>query len=276
VSGGPAGGRQFETGPRARIEIDLAFGAVRLVTSDRTTTSVTVQPATPGRRADEELAAGTRVDFVGGVVAVAVPYRRLGALLRPGAVDVVIEAPQGAAVRADTGYAPLLVVGSLGRCQARTSYGDVRLDDVGDAEIRTSGGNVTVGVVREAAAISNSYGVIRVNDARGSCNLRNSAGDILVGTARDVLKLRAAYGQVAVERAVAGSLELVTSYGAMEVGIAEGTAVQLDVVTKNGRVINALTPSVPPTQPAPVLQLRARSGWGDVTLHRASRQEADH
>jgi hypothetical protein len=75
---------------------------------------------------------------------------------------------------------------------------------------------------------------------------------------------------------VAGSLELVTSYGAMEVGIAEGTAVQLDVVTKNGRVVNALTPSAPPAQPAPVLQLRARSGWGDVTLHRATRQEADH
>ena len=276
MSAGLVAGRQFETGPQARLEIDLAFGAVRLVTSDRTTTSVTVQPATPGRRADEELAAGTRVDFVGGVVAVAVPYRRLGALLRPGAVDVVIEAPRGTSVRADTGYAPLLVVGSLGRCRVRTSYGDVRLDDVDDAEIRTSGGNVTVGVVHEAAAISNSYGVIRVNDARGSCNLRNSAGDILVGTARDVLKLRCAYGQVAVEQAVAGSLELVTSYGAMEVGIAEGTAVQLDVVTKNGRVITALTPSAPPSQPAPVLQLRARSGWGDVTLHRASRQEVDH
>jgi hypothetical protein len=266
---------EYETPGPARIEVDLAFGAIQLVASERSTTTVTVRPAATGRRADTELAAGTRIDFVGGVVSVAVPHRRLSSLLRPGAIEVTIEAPSGSSVRADIGYAPFIAAGSLGRCQIRSSYGDVRLGEVDEAEIKTSGGQVSLGVVHEAASISNSYGNIRVGDAHGSCNLRNSAGDILVGTSRDLLKLKSAYGQINVEHALSGSLDVVTSYGATDVGVADGTAVRLDVETKNGRVLNALTPSEPPREPAPVLQMRVRSGWGDITIRRAARQEGE-
>jgi hypothetical protein len=269
-------GAEFDTAGPARIDLSMHFGGVRLVASSRSTTMVMVRPLAESRRADVDLAGATQATFSGGVVAVAVPpWRRLSSLIRPGAIEVVIETPHGASVRADLGYAAFLAEGRLGRAQVKSSYGDVRIDEVDEVKISTSGGQVSLGLVHHQADVSNSYGHIGVGDVRGSCVLRNSSGDISVGTARGEVTVRSAYGHVDVERAVSGSLEVVTSYGATVVGIAAGSAVHLDVFTKNGQVLNALTATDTPSDPTEAVQLRARSGWGDVTIRRSPRHEGD-
>lgn len=272
----PDGITEYDTAGPARIDVDLDFGGVRLLATAGSTTRVTVRPSTTNRRADTELAASTRVEFVGGVVSIAASRRHsLGSVFRPGAVEILIEAPVGSSVRANTGYAHIVAEGRLGRCHVRSSYGDVRLGEVDEVSIKTSGGHVSVGLVHRAATISGSYANIQVGEARGDGDLRNSAGDVSVGTCRDTLGIRTAYGQVNVENAVSGSLDVVTSYGSTDVGVAAGTAVRLDVLTKNGHVVNALTPADAQPDAASTLGLRVRSGWGDVTIHRTPRPEGE-
>jgi hypothetical protein len=276
MSAAAPGGTEFDTVGPARIDLALHFGGVRVVTSARSTTLVTVRPIAEGRRADVELAGATQATFSGGVVALAVPsWRRLSSLIRPGAIEVVIETPHGAVVRADVGYAALVAEGRLGRTQVKSSYGDVRIDEVDDVTVSTSGGQVWLGLVHRHADVSNSYGRIGIGDLRGGGVLRNSSGDISVGTARGGVTIRSAYGHVDVERVVSGSLEAVTSYGAIDVGVAAGSAVRLDVFTKNGQVLNALAPTGAPSDPAEAVQLRVRSGWGDVTIRRCPRHEGE-
>jgi hypothetical protein len=266
---------EYDTADPARIQLDVDYGTVRIVATERSTTAVTVRPSAAGRRADVELAGKTQVDLIGGVVTVAVPHWRLSSLLRPGAIEIVVEAPTGSSVSAVIGYAHFSADGVLGRCQVRSSYGNVRIDTADQVEVTTSGGQVVVGLVREVAELTSSYGLIRVADVRGRCDLRNSTGDVLIGTARDAVRIQSVYGQITVERAVSGELDIVTSYGATEVGIADGTAVRLDVTTKNGQLINALTPSATPRDPTPRLELRARSGYGDVTIRRSLRHQGE-
>ncbi len=201
-------------------------------------------------------------------------HGRLPALFRPGAVELVIEAPTGSHVTANTGYANLVAEGHWGAVRVRSSYGDVRLDEGDQVEIATSGGTVAVGIAH-AAAIRNSHGPIRIIDARGRCTIRNSSGDTAVVKSDGEVRIRSSYGQVMVDSAVGGSLEVVTSYGAADIGIAPGTAVRLDAHTSNGRLSNALTSTGEPEGATRRLVLQVRSGWGDIVLRRSVRPQAE-
>lgn len=272
----PTQTQTFDTGGPAQLDLHLGFGSVRLVAGTGTTTSVTVRPAVTDRRQDQELAASTRVDHAGGVVSVRAHHRgRLPSLFRPGAVELLVEAPPGTDVTADVGYAHLVAEGRWGQVRVRSSYGDVRLDEADQVEIASSGGNVAVGVAHDGGTISNSYGPIRVTDARGSCLLRNSSGDTAVVTCRGEVQIRSAYGQVMVDSALSGSLTVVTSYGAADIGIAQGTAVRLDAHTSHGTLTNALTPTGTPDTAAGRLALQVRSGWGDIVIRRSTRQQGE-
>jgi hypothetical protein len=63
-----------------------------------------------------------------------------------------------------------------------------------------------------------------------------------------------------------------TGSGEVVVGIAEGTAAQLDLRTGSGDVRNSLTPSDGPADGDETLVVHARTGSGDVIVARASAQ----
>jgi hypothetical protein len=62
-----------------------------------------------------------------------------------------------------------------------------------------------------------------------------------------------------------------TSSGEVAVGVAEGTAVRLDIITGSGMVTNRLQPSDGPELGDQTFVLQVRSGSGDVNIHRAHR-----
>ena len=74
---------------------------------------------------------------------------------------------------------------------------------------------------------------------------------------------------MSVHRAAGGSLDLATSYGKVEAGIADGTPAWLDLESSSGKVRNLLTPSDAPDGAEEPVRVRARTSYGDIVVRRA-------
>ncbi len=266
----PSPTHTFETPEAIAIDLSVEFGNTRIVGADRITTVVEVRPARDGRRVDIEAAEQTRVHFADGRLEIRAPKpRHLGLIGRPGAIDLILQVPTGSHVRVNCAYGDIDTEGRLGDCSFKTSYGTLQVRDAGALTMETSAGNITAGRVAGVAEITTSAGDIRVEETGGAANLKTSAGDVRVERAGDAIQARTAYGGIRVARAVRGQLDLTTSYGDVEVGVANGTATLLDVRSNHGRVRNELIQVDAAPESGESLKLRAQTGYGDIRIRRA-------
>ena len=68
-----------------------------------------------------------------------------------------------------------------------------------------------------------------------------------------------------------GSISVFTSSGEVGVGVAEGTAARLDLITGSGAVTNLLEPADGPAEGDDTLVIEVRTGSGDIDIRRAVR-----
>nr|MDQ6885087.1 DUF4097 domain-containing protein [Candidatus Dormibacteraeota bacterium] len=234
------------------------------------TTVVEVRPGREGRRADIEAAERTRVQLADGRLEVRAPRSRHLALIgRPGAIDLIVQVPRGSHVRGNSSYGDIDTEGQLGDCSLKTSYGTLSVQDVGALTLETSAGNITAGRVAGVAELSTSSGDVRIEETGAPANLKTSAGDVRVERAGDAIQARTAYGGIRVGRALRGQLDLTTSYGDVEVGVAEGTTTLLEVRSNHGRVRNELIQVDGAPESGESLKVRAQTGYGDIRIRRA-------
>jgi hypothetical protein len=214
--------------------------------------------------------------------------------LGPGSVaTITVEVPIGSDLHVTTRHGSLSTEGSLGTCRAYTEFGGVHLDDVGSVEIRsrhadisvehasadlkitTSSGDVRVGVVEGSASITNNDSDITLSEAHGPLQLRGSHGDMAIDRLYADLLARNAYGSVEIIEVVEGTCDIATTYGEVEIGIAEGTAAWLDVRSDTGTVRNRLDQQPGPDEFDHTADVRARTRDGDVLIHRAASRRHD-
>ena len=279
----------FETPAPIAATVELAVGDLRVVAGDRPDTVVEVRPSDPGADADVRAAGQTRVDYADGQLLVKGPKQRgLGLFGRPGSVDVTIELPAASRLQADLQVGGLRAVGPLAECRIKTATGDVQLDRVGTLAVDSAAGRIEVGTVEGRADISTGSGKVRVREIGGPAVVKNSNGDSWLGLVIGDLRINAANGDIAVDRAGAGvvattangdvrigelargSASLKTGLGEIEIGIRAGTAARLDVSTSFGRVRNQLEGTDGPQATDETLDLRARNGYGDIIVRRAT------
>jgi hypothetical protein len=262
--------RTFDTPEAISVDLDVQFGGARIIAGDRKTTVVDVRPASEGRRADIEAAERTRVQFAGGRLEVRAPKPRgLGLFGRAGAVDVVVQLPSGSHVRGNSAYGDFDAAGRLGDCFFKTSYGTLHVEDAGALTLQTSAGDITAGRVAGVAEFRSSSGDLRIGETSAPANLKTSAGDIRVEKAGESINARTAYGAIRVAHAVRGQLELTTSYGDVEVGVADGTETFLELRSDHGRVRNELDRVDDAPEPGGFLKVHAEVGYGDIRIRRA-------
>jgi DUF4097 and DUF4098 domain-containing protein YvlB len=169
----------------------------------------------------------------------------------------------------------------------KASGGDVRLDTTGPLRLTASHGSITVDRVEGTAEISTSSGSLRVGLVDGPAVLKNSHGTTTVGVATGELRVNGANGGIDIARAegsvtattangtlrvgevARGTVQLETSYGAIEVGVREGTAAWLDVRSDHGQVRNTLSASTAPEQSEDTVKIRARTRYGNIDILRA-------
>ncbi|MBT2389543.1 DUF4097 family beta strand repeat protein [Streptomyces sp. ISL-1] len=275
----------FDTPEPISATAHVEAGSIQFTAGDRLDTVVEVRPRDPKRDQDVRAADQTEVTYASGVLTVRTPKANLFG--RTGTVDVTVELPTGSRIDMTGAWAQVLGEGRLGEVRVKTSSGDVRLDTTGPlqltashgsitvdrvegmAEITTSSGSLRVGLVDGPAVLKNSHGTTTVGAATGELRVSGANGDIEIRRAEDSVTATTAHGTLRVEDVARGTVQLETSYGAIEVGVREGTAAWLDVSSGSGQVRNTLTASETPKKTEDTVKVRARTRHGNIDVRRA-------
>ena len=282
----------FDTPEPISVNVEPGVGNVRVVASDRTDTVVDVAPSDAAKASDVKAAEQTRVEFSGGTLSVRGPrISPFDLSKKTRSIEVTIELPVGSQLHGSTGLGDLHGTGRLGECRYKSGTGHIQLDQTGDLDVHTATGTVVVERVAGNADISTSSGRVQIGTLEGTGVVKNSNGATTIGLAAGSLRVRAANGDITVERAadsvnaktangsvrvldaVRGTLSLDTAMGDIEIGIREGTAAWLDVKTHFGRVRNGMDdaeePAGEPGGATDLVEARANTAFGDITIHRS-------
>jgi hypothetical protein len=279
----------FDTPEPISVTVELGVGDLRIVASDRTDTMVEVRPSDPAKKADVTAAEQTRVEYAGGRLLIKAPknWRRYTPHGGGESVDVQVELPAGSQLRGETGVAALRCRGRLGECRYKTGIGDIQLDQAGAVQLRTGVGDITVERAGGDAELTTGSGSVQIDHIDGTAVVKNSNGDTWIGEVTGDLRVNAGNGRISVDQAretvaaksangdvrlgevAHGTVLAQTAFGKVEIGIRDGVAAWLDLNTRFGNVHNDLDATGRPEQGEDAVEVRARTAFGDITVHRS-------
>jgi DUF4097 and DUF4098 domain-containing protein YvlB len=258
----------YDTPEPIAVRIEAAAGSVRLVATDRTDTVVTVRAHDESRTADVRAADQTQVYYDNGKLTVSA--RRGFALFRGGAVDIDIALPSRSRLKASVASADVRAEGRFADCEIASASGDVDVDLVeGNLKATTASGSVTVQAVAGNASVASASGNATIGELDGDLVFKAASGDLSVARLCGSLRAHSASGSVTVTTAVRGAISAFTSSGEVGVGVVEGTAARLDLITGSGAVSNVLESADGPAEGDDTLLIHVRTGSGDIDIHRA-------
>jgi DUF4097 and DUF4098 domain-containing protein YvlB len=278
----------FSTPQPIAIAIEFALGNAHITATDRNDTVVEVRPSDPAREPDVRAAEQTTVEYTAGRLVVKGPKQSgLGLFGRGGSVEIAVDVPTGSTLDGKAGAATFHSNGSLDQCRVRSGAGDIELDVTGPVDLATGAGTIAVDRVNGDVNIKTGSGQVRIREIDGDALIRNANGNNWVGAVGGDLRISAANGDVSVDRAAAsvsvttangdvrlrdavrGSASIKSGKGEIEIGIRSGTAARLDVHTGYGAVRNQLSATDSPEANDETLDVRARTGYGDIVIRRA-------
>jgi DUF4097 and DUF4098 domain-containing protein YvlB len=120
-----------------------------------------------------------------------------------------------------------------------------------------------------AAEIKNSNGDTWIGEITGELTVRAANGTITVDQAHAGLVARTATGDVRLGEVASRAVLAQTATGKVEISIRDGVTAWLDLVTRYGRVHNGLEDADRPEPGTDTVEVRARSSFGDITVHRS-------
>lgn len=282
--------KSFPTQGPITTSIELMAGDIKVNASDREDCVVDLRPRDESKPADVQAAKTALVEFASGVLTIKTlkPWRRFtGPNKSDGALIVEVSLPTGSALDATTGMGLIHCEGELADVSAKTGLGDIRLDhaavftaktglgdvDVdrvsGDAKVSTGSGAVRVGAIEGSATIKNANGLISIGECGRFAQVRTACGDVFIERALSSVNVASAAGDVRVQEVSAGSVSIRTGAGSIEIGVREGAAAWLELTARYGSVRNGLTTANGPEAADSTVEVRARSGGGDISVHRA-------
>ena len=277
----------FETPTPISVVLELRVADVRVAAGDRADTTVEVRPSGSSRRDDVTAAEQTRVEYADGRLLVKAPrrLRELSPFGDGGSIAVDIELPAGSNLSGHTVAGGFRCTGSLGRCELKSTAGEISVDRAGQVKLATAG-DITLDRVTGHAELTTATGDVRAGEIEGSALIKNSNGDTWIGEAGGDVRVKAANGDIDVEHSRGslnaktanghirvgsvqrGSLVAETATGRIDVGVAAGAVAWLDLNTSYGRVHNGLDATDGPGGAEDQVEVRARTGFGDITIRR--------
>jgi len=277
----------FSTPDPIAVTIDLTAADVRVLASDRGDTVVAVSPSSSSHEPDVKAAEQTKVEYTAAGLLIKGPRQRSLGLRKIGSVDVTVELPAGSQIEAEAGVGALRFSGQLGKCRAKIGAGSIDIEEAGPVDLQTGAGAITVDHVTGHAEITSGSGRLRVSHVDGSAVIKNSNGDTYVGTATSDLRVSAANGAIEIGSAGGdvtassangairvddlsrGLASLKTSMGEIQFGVHAGTAARVDAYTRFGAVRNSMDTADSPEPTDEVLDVHARTSFGDIVIRRS-------
>jgi DUF4097 and DUF4098 domain-containing protein YvlB len=283
----------FRTPGKVRLDIRLGAGEIRVETSDVQETTVVLEPL---RDNDSSTAAVTnarvelreRADGHEVVIDVRDRGKSLG-IFRGAEVLVSVTSPDGVSVESKSGSADVTGGGRFGSVEVETGSGEVEFGEIaGEARVNAASGDVMLGAVGRDARINSASGDVQVKSVGGDAKVNSASGDVIIREVAGELTVNTASGDVLVREARAsvtvnsasgdqeigsvagGKVNLKSASGDLKIGIREGPKLWVDARSRSGEVRSELPVSdLPPEGDAPVVELRANTMSGDITVARA-------
>ena len=247
----------FDTPLPVTLEVTIPSGDIDVESTDGEQTHLTVD-------GDERMLEHVEVRHDGGRVVVTLRDKgkfgiSLGSLVfGNGGLRVQARVPHGAGVKVKTASADTELSGSFGSRDLNSASGDV--------EVR--------GEVAENARIKTVSGDVELGHVGGDLSVQCVSGDIRVRTAAGSVDTKSVSGDVRVDAVTAGDVRFSSVSGDIEIGIAQGSLLDVDAGSTSGDLSSdvplAREPVLGEPAGAPTVVLRGRTVSGDVKVFRAS------
>ena len=246
----------FSTPGPVTLDIRIPAGDVEIETDDAGETAVELQARgrdTEELERDAEISMRPRGD--GYEVRIEAGRGRGGIFgLRGGEYRVRVAAPHGATVRANLASTDITGRGRYSEVDIKVASGDVEFEDVsGEAGVNAASGDVKL-------------------DRVGTAKVNSASGDVKIDQATEGADVNTASGDVAIGSVVSGDVRLNSASGDIDVGIAKGSRLWVDAQTLSGDTSSELdleSGSTIETDEGPLVELKARSMSGDISVKRA-------
>jgi DUF4097 and DUF4098 domain-containing protein YvlB len=281
----------FKTPGAVRLDIRNGAGEVRIdAGGSQDETVVTLEPLRDNESSIESVqTARVELHERADGQDVVIDVRGRSKWFRGAEVLIAVSCPMEPTVEVKTGSADIEGRGLFKRIDVETGSGDVQFTDIsGDAEVSAASGDVQISLVGGEARLNTASGDIqvgmigadgRVNSASGDVMIRTAGGRFEANTASGDIQVKEALGSVSANTASGDqqigsvfqdSVNLRSASGDIRVGIKEGSRLFVDARSRSGDVSSELPVSdTPPEGDAPLIELRANTMSGDITIHRA-------
>jgi DUF4097 and DUF4098 domain-containing protein YvlB len=234
------------------LEVAVPSGEIEIETADGEESRVTVD-------GDERLLADVEIRQDGNRVVVA--YRGKGkfgfSFGRSSGPRVRASIPHGASARVKTASADTNITGRLGALDVDGVSGDVRVR-----------GEVTGSLVVKTVS-----GDARVDTVGGRVSAQTVSGDLRIGPAGGSVETKTVSGDIRCESVTAGDVQFSSVSGDVEIGIAQGSLVDVDAGSTSGDLSSEVPlgsePSAGGENGGPTVVVRGRTISGDVRIFRS-------
>ena len=287
---------RFDTPRPIRLDVRLGAGRVELETDHASETTVELEPLRDNE-ASHEAVETARVELLerSERPELVVDVRGRSRIFSRGAeVLVRVSCPAESSAEIRTGSADVEGRGLFASVDVESGSGDVQFSDVsrdarvsaasGDVQVRAIGGEASVNTASGDVQLAQIGGDGRVNTASGDVMIREAGGDLRVNTASGDVLVRKVRGSLTVNTASGdqqigsverGNVDLKSASGDLKIGIKQGSRLFVDARSRSGEVRSELEVSdAPPAgedaDEGPLVELRANTMSGDITVTRAS------
>ena len=245
---------EFSSVTQPTIEIRVASGRADLYSSGSDTVTVDVSGS------GSEF---VTVEQLGSTILIREERRLIGGRT----VNIRVGAPPGSQLEAILASMDISARISLGRVNISTASGDVDLDQVDSASIRTASGDVRVDDLLNSSEVSSASGDVRIFRASSDLSVSTASGDITIDRSDGRCEMKSASGDIRVGCCSGSLIDLKSMSGDVRVGIPGGTRVEAEIDSLSGdvRVPAKSNSSVPSSRST---KLRAKTVSGDVEVVR--------
>ena len=255
----------FETPGSIALVIDVPSGDVHVRATDTEQTHVRIDDA---RDRDFEV---TSDPWTGGEQRVQIRYRGKRSWFGSSEAAIEVECPLGSTVTMTTESADLSIDGRVGALQVRGGAGEL---DFGEVErelvVKTASGDVTGGTVGGDLTHQSASGEVRVRRVGGDMVAKTASGDLEIDVLEGSASVTSVSGDVVLRSVSGGEAEIRSVSGDVEVGVAPGTGVFLDLSATSGEVRSDLEMMDGPSGDGPTLDLKVITVSGDIRVRPAS------
>jgi hypothetical protein len=261
----------FDTPGAVRLRVTIGAGLIDVETAETDRTEIElVARGRGGKDLLDEMV--VKADDRGGTheIVVEQPKRWHIGLFRDSEVGVRIRCPHGAAVETQTGSADVTVRGRISSAHAKTASGDLSFPQVeGELVVSSASGDISGEEVGGDCVVKTASGDVEVRSVGGTFVGNLVSGDLRLQDARDSVTVATVSGDQWIGAVAAGEIRLQAVSGDVHVGVRPGLRLWIDATSVSGSMRSELDSAEAPTGDGPLVQLRARTVSGDVSIVRA-------